>query len=160
MNLKNYVTYKKLLQLFTVELKKCNDKNDDHLIWVDFDGNIHIDCIPTQFRWREVIPERSVKYYLNVRHAGNNYVGVAASEDKFQTLESFLILVRAWQQNETGLVSAEDVLTKRDYEQISVVIQNQPKKQITTQGLTHHHDPVDVLSSPINNRMIQNHMAI
>jgi len=111
MNLQNYDTYQKLLQLFTVELKKCNDKND-HLIWVDFDGNIHIDCIPTRMRWRKVIPERSVKYYLNVRHAGNNYVGVAASEDKFQTLESFYILVRAWQQNETGLVSAEDVLTK------------------------------------------------
>ena len=150
MNLQNYDTYQKLLQLFTVELKKCNDKND-HLIWVDFDGNIHIDCIPTGLRWRQVIPEKSVKYYLNVRHAGNNYVGAEAAEDKFYMLESFYIIVRAWQQEETGLVSAEDVLTKKDYEKISEMIQNQAKKQITTQGLMLHYGP----SAPINNRMIQ-----
>ena len=75
MNLTNYDAYKKLLQLFTVELQKCDDNNGDHLIWVDFNGNIHIDRIPTGLRWRQVIPKTNVKYYLNVRHAGNNYVG-------------------------------------------------------------------------------------
>ena len=159
MNLTNYDAYKKLLQLFTVELKKCKDKDGDHLIWVDFNGNIHIDRIPTRLRWRQVIPKTNVKYYLNVRHAGNNYVGVEAAEDKFYMLESFYILVRAWQQEETGLVSAEDVLTRKDYEQISEVIQYQAKEQITTQGLMHHHALVDTLSSPINNRMVYNNMA-
>jgi len=66
-------------------------------------------------------------------------------------LETFYILVRAWQQEETGLVSAEDVLTKKDYEKISKVIKHQAKKQITIQGFMLHYGP----SAPINNGMIQ-----
>lgn len=115
---------KKQFNMFVDAIKNCNDTAGDHIIWVDRNGNIHINCISMGLRWGQVLPQSAVKYYLSVKHAGNGYVGVDAASDIRQMLEDFYILVRAWNQNETGQVSEEDVLTPSNYHQINNAVQN------------------------------------
>lgn len=116
MNVTNLKKLKPELASFMTNIRKCNDTKASHLIFVDHSGDIYIDSIPIGNRWSTIVPLGKVKFHLPIRHAGNGWVG--ANADRFEMIESFMILVRAWQQQESGMVCAEETLTRKDYRMI------------------------------------------
>ena len=110
--------------MLPVTNEKLRDTKADHLISVDHSGDIHIDQIPIGKRWNQIVPQSRVLLHIPVKHAGNGWVG--ANADRFEMLESFMIMVRAWQQQESGMVCAEETLTRKDYRMIEEALPNYP----------------------------------
>lgn len=116
MNVTNLKKLKPELASFMTNIRNCNDTAGDHLISVNHFGKINIDQIPIGSRWNQIVPKNKVLFHLPIRHAGNG--GVGTNADRFEMLESFMIMVRAWQQQESGMVCAEETLTRKDYRMI------------------------------------------
>ncbi|MDP2901837.1 MAG: hypothetical protein Q8N96_01830 [Methylovulum sp.] len=124
MHIANLQNLKIELTNFLKSIRNCDDSTADHLISVSHFGNINIDQIPIGKQWKQIVPQNRVLFHLPIRHAGNGCVG--ANADRYNMIESFMILVRAWQQKETGMVCAEETLTKKDYGMIKAALPNYP----------------------------------
>ena len=89
-------------------LMSCNDKSGNHILWVDFNGDVHVSQVPenlTPLGWAESMVGK-VKFRYEAFIRGNEYVGSKAASDQTYLEEQLKDLKRDWANNATGYIDS------------------------------------------------------
>jgi len=89
-------------------LMRCNDNSGHHILWVDFNGNVHVSQVPdnlTPLGWAESMAGK-VKFRYEAFNRGNEYVGSKAANDQTYLEELLKDLKRDWANNATGYIDS------------------------------------------------------
>jgi len=100
MNLNNNPNFGELQAI----LRALDDDGGPHIVWVGFDGEVHIDPLPKGLLlvgYHETIRKQS-KFRLETLDRGNEYVGQKAAGDKNWVERLLGGLNRLWRDNATG----------------------------------------------------------
>ncbi len=99
MNLANGPTKDPLRQL----LVSCDDDAGDHIIWVDWAGNVHIDTAGdlTPSGWEDANKDR-MKFRTETCSRGNKYLGEEAADSDSWVDSLFEWLTRCWETGTRG----------------------------------------------------------
>jgi len=87
-------------------LMRCNDNSGHHILWVDFNGNVHVSQVPenlTPLGWAESMSGK-VKFRYETFIRGNEYVGAKAANDQSYLEELLKNLERDWANNAIGYI--------------------------------------------------------
>jgi hypothetical protein len=98
MNLSESPTEEELADL----LGACDDAADDHVTWVDLDGNVYVESV-TQYNARNGgDPSPEEKFRFEVSERGSGHVGPDAARDARFVHESFEVLAHLWATDFVG----------------------------------------------------------
>ena len=98
MKLSESPTEEQLADLF----RACDDAADDHVTWVDLDGNVYVESV-TQYNARNCgDPSTQEKFRFEVSEARGGCVGSGAARDAEFVRESFENLTRLWAADFVG----------------------------------------------------------
>lgn len=100
MNMNKNPTRDELKQL----LSGADDEAAHHMVWVGFDGEVHIDPIPHHLSpvgYYESMKD-VMKFRLETCQQGNRYVGDAAAADRTWVDQLFGALEKNWTSGFTG----------------------------------------------------------
>ena len=84
----------------------ADDNAASHVLWVDFDGGVHLDALDSaesQVTFEERHPGK-MKFVGEILFMGNGYVGAAAAASPAYVDDTLAWLVRSWKKGATGLV--------------------------------------------------------
>lgn len=85
-------------------MTRCYDAGSSHILWVGFDGRVHLDPLPANltpvgFQRRH---EKEMKFRQETFQRGNDYVGPNAATDAAWVAKLFNELVYLWEKDFKG----------------------------------------------------------
>jgi hypothetical protein len=85
-------------------LAAADDNAAHHMLWVGFDGEVHLDRVPEDRSPVGYYEDRKaeMKTRLETFQSGNDYVGEKAAEDKAWVSRLFNALTKDWESGATG----------------------------------------------------------
>ena len=81
----------------------CDDRNANHVLWVDEDGDVHITPVPKGLppgQLAKQLPRLRFRYETAM--AGNGYVGAKAADDEEYVSRMLAHLIRDWRAGLRG----------------------------------------------------------
>jgi hypothetical protein len=89
-------------------LSQCDDSVADHVLWVDHNGQVHLDPLDRGVTANSfaVLNEAEMKFRLDTFQRGEGYVGPEASKDAIWINRLFVAIERLWANDTKGLVKS------------------------------------------------------
>jgi hypothetical protein len=102
LNLRKGFTKDDLKQL----LSSVDDAEGDHVMWVDYQGNVYISLLPeelTPVGWEETVKDK-MKFRYETVMQGNGYVGFESAADEEYVDETYKDLFKDWNAGRSGYI--------------------------------------------------------